>query len=93
MVQCGMAGDGYGIVWQGMGMVWYGLVCGTACFGTVWYGRVPVSSGMFSGMRYGIFCMVFVWYSSGMWYGILLVCGTEFFVYGTVWSDIPEGWE
>ena len=46
MVRYGRAGYGYGMVWQGMGMVWYGLVCGTVLFGTEWYGRVPVWSGM-----------------------------------------------
>ena len=28
MVQCGMAGYGYGMVRQGVGTVWYGLVGG-----------------------------------------------------------------
>ena len=58
MVRYGRAGNGYGMVLQDMGMGWYGLVCGTVFFGTVWYGRVPVLSGMWYGN--------FVWYWDGV---------------------------
>ena len=75
MVQCGMAGDGYGIVWQGMGMVWYGLL-----YGTVFLARYGMAGFRYR-MRYGIFLVCgtefFVWYL----YGTRLVCGTVFFWY------------
>ena len=65
MVQCGMAGYGYGMVLHGMGMVWYGLVCGTEFFSTVWYGRVG----------YRLVCgTVFLWYVVRyyfVWYGMV----------------------
>ena len=58
MVQCGMAGYGYGMVLHGMGMVWYGLVCGTEFFSTVWYGRVGYrlvcGTVFFCIVRYGL---------------------------------------
>ena len=79
MVRYGRAGNGYGMVLQDMVMGWYGLVCGTVFFGTVWYGRVPVSTGMW----YGIFLVRYR--MAGFRYR--LVCGT-FFLYGTVWSGI-----
>ena len=53
----------YGVVCQGMAKIWYDLLCVTECFGTAWYVRVPVWSGMW----YGIF-----WYGIDvMWHGMV----------------------